>query len=194
MMVEVMVALLISVIGLVGITKLQHVAKNSNAQSVQRTIASNLSNDFIERIRANKAGISTYFSSDNTTLRGTTAAPTQTCISTSKCTASEMASYDIWEWEQKLLGNLEQIDATNQATGGLVNPIVCLQRPAGGGAGIHHIAIAWHSQSKLAFNNTKIPNTNAANCGTAVADGAYDSTGNDNVYRRIHWQEFYLDV
>lgn len=193
LLVEVLVSMLIITVGVVGIAKLQHVSKSSNAQAVQRTIASHLTDNLIERIRTNAGGIDTYFPSDSTlVLTGSTSAPSTLCTAGNVCTAAQLATFDIWEWEQNLIGAFET--ASGVATGGLVNPIVCLQRPAGGGDGQYHIAIAWHSQSRLE-QQPVVANANASSCGAGAADNAYDATGgNDNAHRRVHWQEVYLDV
>ena len=89
------------------------------------------------------------------------------------------------------MGGLD-VTTSGDSTGGLVDPVVCLQRPTGGGDGIYHIAIAWHSFTRLP-NQTISANANASSCGTG--DSKYDATGSDdNEYRRVHWQEVYLDV
>lgn len=186
LMIEVLVALTISIVGIVGIAKIQHVAKSANAQAIQRTIATNLAINFIERVRANTQAIDNYFTADQSTLKGFSPAPNKLC------TATEMAGFDIWNWEQQLIG-AEEVVSTGQNAGGLVSPIVCLERPSGGGGGLYQIAIAWHGQSKIT-STAAITNSNAAACGADPADNAYDSTGNDNVFRRIHWQEFYIDI
>jgi type IV pilus assembly protein PilV len=157
---------------------------------MQRTIASSMTDNLIERIRTNPAGISGYFPGDSTVvLKGTTSTPSQLCTTSSACTPTQLANFDLWEWEQHLTGALETVSGTS--TGGLVNPTVCLRRPAGGGDGLYHVAIAWHGQSKL-LNQTIAANPNASTCGTT--DTAYDASGNDNAYRRIHWQQIFLDV
>ena len=190
LLIEVLVSMIIILLGLVGIAKLQHVAKIAHAQAVQRTIASNLASNLIERIRSNPAGIGTYFPSDATReLNGSTSYIGPPCTSGSPCAPVELAAYDIWEWEQSLTGALETVSTAS--TGGLVNPVVCLKREAGGGNGIYHMAIVWHGHSKLQYQ-TIAANANASTCGTT--DSAYDDSGNDNVYRRVHWQEIFLDV
>jgi len=190
-MVEVLVSMIIMLAGVVGIVKLQHVSKNSNAQAIQRTIASNLADSLIERIRSNTAGIDGYFPSDSThVLTGSSAAPSQICGSlATTCTPTQLAEYDIWEWEQHLTGGLETVSGVD--TGGLINPVVCLDRPDGGGDGIYHVALAWHGQSVMEYQDID-SNDNAKNCGKD--DNNYDKNVDDNAYRRIHWQEVYLDV
>jgi type IV pilus assembly protein PilV len=197
LMIEVMVTMVVILIGIVGIAKLQHVAKNSTAQAIQRTLVSDLADNLIERVRSNPDGIANYFPSDSAlVLKGVTPTPSKLCTISNSCIPSELATFDLWEWEQTLIGTTEQSLGNN--TGGLVNPIVCLQRPPGGGDGIYHIAIVWHGLTKFSENELDLPtiaNTNADTCGTAAAYNAYDSVGtNNNTYRRVHWQEIFLDV
>jgi type IV pilus assembly protein PilV len=191
LMVEVLVSMSILLAGVVGIAKLQHVAKNSNAQASQRTIASNLADSMIERIRTNTTGIDGYIPSDTpVVLTGDTATPGQMCADlASTCTPVQLAAFDIWEWEQHLTGGMETVSGTD--AGGLVNPTVCLDRPDGGGDGIYHIALVWHGHSMMQYQE-ETENENAKDCGSG--DSKYDNTGNDNVYRRVHWQEFFLDL
>ena len=151
-------------------------------------MASNLADNFIERVRANPGAIDNYFPTNNIVLKGLTPSPTQRCNLLSKCNATQLANFDVWEWEQQLLGVLERVGSDN--AGGLVNPSFVYRDPPGEEMASTTLAIVWHGQSQL--ETTAITNANANNCGTAVADNAYDLTGNDNVYRRIHWQEFIL--
>jgi type IV pilus assembly protein PilV len=192
LMIEVLVSMIVIFIGVVGIAKLQHVAKNTNAQAIQRTLASNLTDSLIERIRSNLAGVETYFPLSSTkVLNGSLGTPSKLCTSVSICTPDELATFEICEWDQHLTGSTEQ--KSGNFTGGLVDPIVCLLGPSGGGDGIYHIAIVWHGLTPL--QGTTISNTNASDCGTLPGQNSYDSVGtNDNVYRRIHWQQVFFDV
>ena len=179
--------------------KLQHVAKNSNAQALQRTEAIMLTDDLIERIRSNISGMTGYFTGSTIKLISGTpsSTPPSTCSSGSPCTAEQVAAYDIWEWHRDITGAFESDGGIS--TGGLVNPTVCLQCLAGSCAsatnqsGFYDIAIAWHGQSQIG-QQTISGSTLASNCGTSLSDDSYDADGNDNVYRRVHWQRVFLDI
>jgi type IV pilus assembly protein PilV len=91
---EVMIALVIFSIGLLGLAGLQAGGLRSNAQAQLRTIATIQAYDMAERIRANPRGVEdgNYNALDDAT-------PTaEDCISAA-CTAAEMATYDYYEWE-----------------------------------------------------------------------------------------------
>ena len=91
---EVMIALVIFSIGLLGLAGLQAGGLRSNTQAQLRTIATIQAYDMAERIRSNPRGVQDgdYNALDDTT-------PTAgDCISNT-CTAAEMATYDYYEWE-----------------------------------------------------------------------------------------------
>jgi len=90
---EVMIALVIFSIGLLGLAGLQAGGLRSNTQAQLRTIAVIQAYDMAERIRANPRGVEDgdYNALDDAT-------PTAgDCISAT-CTAAEMATYDYYEW------------------------------------------------------------------------------------------------
>ena len=91
---EVMIALVIFSIGLLGLAGLQAGGLRTNTQAQLRTIATIQAYDMAERIRSNPRGVEdgNYNAFDDAT-------PTAgDCISNT-CTAAEMATYDYYEWE-----------------------------------------------------------------------------------------------
>lgn len=99
---EVLVALLVLSIGLLGLAALQTMGLKFNTQSYQRTQAVLNAYDIIDRIRANPAGMATG-GYDNIGL--TAAAPTPpTC----PCTPAQMATYDVAQWKASLTQLLTQ--------------------------------------------------------------------------------------
>ena len=92
---EVMIALVIFSIGLLGLAGLQAGGLRSNTQAQLRTIATIQAYDMADRIRANPRGVEdgNYNAMDDST-------PTaEDCINAT-CTAAEMATYDYYEWEE----------------------------------------------------------------------------------------------
>jgi len=91
---EVMIALVIFSIGLLGLAGLQAGGLRSNTQAQLRTIATIQAYDMAERIRANPRGVEdgNYNAFDDAT-------PTAGDCITNSCTAAEMATYDYYEWE-----------------------------------------------------------------------------------------------
>jgi len=176
-LVEVMVAVFVFSIGLLGITALQVQSKRSNFEAIQRTTASMLTNDMIERMRANAAVLNTYITDGNLPVGDGqfTAEPTPNCIS-APCTPAELAVHDLWEWEQSIDGAAEVQAGAD--TGGIVSPTGCVTGPVGGLTGTYTIAIAWRGQSELA-------DTNVAKDPCGQGSGKYDGPGGADVFRRV---------
>ena len=96
-LIEVMVALVVLSIGLLGLAGLQVLGLKYNHQSYERTQATILINDIIDRMRANPdaASAGTYVSAAPTTAPTTYSG----CFSPgSYCTSAQVAAYDLNEW------------------------------------------------------------------------------------------------
>jgi len=95
-MMEVLVALLILAIGVLGFTALQLRAVDATDEAMSKIQAMNLARDLAERIRVNRTAFSTYDNNLNATTQSTTATPE--CIQTANttpCTTSvQMGNYD----------------------------------------------------------------------------------------------------
>jgi type IV pilus assembly protein PilV len=100
---EVMIALLILAIGLLGTAGLMLQSTKSNQSSYQRTQASLLAYDLAERMRLN----SSVAISGNAYLLSSTATP-GTKPGCTTCTPTEIAAVDLFEWSTA--ANLENID------------------------------------------------------------------------------------
>ncbi len=102
---EVLIALLVLSIGLLGLAALQTVGLKFNTQSYQRTQAVLNAYDIIDRIRANPGGM-TSGRYDAVDLNA--AAPTLPDCQTTTCNATTMADYDIAQWKASVAGLLSQ--------------------------------------------------------------------------------------
>ena len=180
--IEVLVSIVIFSIGLIGVARLQVVAKQSNYDAVQRVTATTIAQDLIARMRSNSGALSTYVA-DTGALQinydDATTLPNPSCLSGSACTAVQLATRDLYDIEQDMVGVTEQ-DSGGNAVGGLSMPTVCVTAVDETGAvlddgssGIYTVAIAW--RGKAALSN---PTANA--CGSAT--GLY---GQNNEYRRL---------
>lgn len=100
---EVMVAMVIFSVGMLGLAGIQGIALQNNSTAYMRTIAMQQSYNMSDILRANKAAdgsIAADFSALTTTL---ITAPTKDCAAdntTTNCTTSEMANYDIYHWQK----------------------------------------------------------------------------------------------
>jgi type IV pilus assembly protein PilV len=169
---EVLVAVLVLGIGLTAVASIQMTSKRANFEAVQRATAAVLTQDIIERMRVNPGELAVYTNGGlGLTLSGTTMAA-QSC--SGGCTPAQLASHDLYEWEQALSGVTEQEGGQN--TGGITLPTACIFGP-NGGSGVYTVAIAWRGLNKLS-------NPTAHTCGEA--SGLYDGdTAGDNVFRRL---------
>jgi len=186
-LVEVMVAVFVFSVGLLGIAALQVQSKRSNFEAIQRTTASMLTNDLVERLRSNTAALNTYITNANLPLGGgqITAEPAPNCFSAAApCTTDELAVHDLWEWEQSIDGAAE-VEAGNQS-GGLVSPTGCVIGPAGGGTGEYTVAISWRGLSELA-------DTGALKDPCGQGSGKYDGPGGADVFRRVLALQIYIE-
>ena len=161
-LIEILIALFVFAIGILTVAGLQIISKKSNFDAIQRTTATFLAYDIIERMRANRNQLDGYLNP----LGAAQAVPGTSC-KTGTCTTAQLATFDLWEWEQAINGANEQIGGNN--AGGLVNPIGCIAGPAGGGDGIYTITVAWQGVTALA-------NPNVVNvCGAGMYGANYEN-------------------
>src|SRR4030067_2895045 len=102
---EVLIALLVLAVGLLGLAALQNMGLRLNHQSYERTQATILIYDMIDRMRANPAGVV----ANNYALSMTSTPPTATqdCEVTI-CTSAAMAAYDMNRWITTIAGTATQ--------------------------------------------------------------------------------------
>ena len=196
-LVEVLITVVILAVGLLGIAGLQLMSKRSNFEADQRTTASQLAQNLVERMRANPNGLAAYVDNGAELTGSTLNAGSLTCNDTTVCVCApagtvsctdagdvnEIAGYvgvrDLWEFEQLLAGVSIKTDDLATNTAGLVQPTACLAGPAGGVAGNYIVTIAWRGQTKLS-------DPDAANlCGRTSAKYDSEDTAGDNAHRRL---------
>lgn len=124
-LIEVMIAVLVLSIGLLGLAGLQVTALRNNQTAFLRTQAAILSGDIIERMRANQAGV-TAGAYDQAT-----GAAKAACKTTSGCGAADMAANDVYEWRQLVRQYLPTPNSTS-----LGEAIVCIDSTPGDGTGV----------------------------------------------------------
>lgn len=170
-LIEVLVTLLIFSMGLLAVAGLQTISKKANYDALQRSTASLLANDIIERMRANAMQLNEYTKAEGVFIGGNTQAAAPVDCTIADCNPTQLAWYDLKEWERALDGASELVNGT--FTGGLVSPSACITGPVGGGAGLYTIAIAWRGVTELS-------NPVVHACGEA--SGKY---GDNDEYRRL---------
>lgn len=138
-LIEVLVALAVLSIGLLGLAALQTTGLKFNHQSYERTQAVLQSYDMIDRIRANRSGTNRAINTTyNDSLSAT--AGTADCTATS-CTGDELAQFDIRQW------NNANATLLNQGTGAICKGTFSGDPPSSctvdSSISIYRVAITW---------------------------------------------------
>lgn len=99
-LIEVLVALLLTSLGLMGMAGLQVVSLKQNQSAYMRSQATILAYDIIDRMRANVAAVENgnYFLASGT--------EDSDCETTAGCTDAEMAAHDVFRWQARLAEEL----------------------------------------------------------------------------------------
>jgi type IV pilus assembly protein PilV len=177
---ELLVSLVIFSIGLLGIAGLQVVSKQSNYESQQRTIASQVAYALLEDMRTNGPGISIYRSVADLGGGTLTGLPVANCRDpNTPCSAAQKAVHDLWHWEQVIDGAQEM--GVEGASGGVVSPTICINGPAGGVAGVYAVSVAWRGSAQMS-------NPDMSQCG--AQSGKY---GAGDAYRRVLQVATFID-
>jgi type IV pilus assembly protein PilV len=166
-LIEVLVALVILVTGIFGAVAMQASAKKGSFDAMQRSVASALAQDIIERMRSNDSDflvLETYQGVYGATLN---AIPGVRCNSAaSLCTSAQMVTNDLYEWEVKLMG--ADVTAGGKNSGGLVGAFGCIDHNKNAVT----VVISWQGRIETADgydanNNSSAAATLANACGTS---------------------------
>lgn len=123
--IEVLVALFILVTGILGAVAMQTTAKQSSFDAMQRSLASSLAQDIIERMRNNDADTTVLEGYEGSYGASALSAPVPSCTDeATACNFAQRRVYDLYEWSELLRGAEAKIGTTN--VGGLVNGRGCI--------------------------------------------------------------------
>lgn len=153
--IEVLIALVIMVTGILGAVAMQATAKKGSFDAMQRSLASALAQDIIERMRGNNSTTLGLYAASSPYGSGKVVSPPTCNSATALCTPAQMVTHDIYGWEQSLMGAAATNSSTN--VGGLVGGIGCLT--VDGNAVT--VVVTW--QGKAKFTDAK----QADSCGTS---------------------------
>lgn len=155
--IEVLVALVILAGGILGAVALQTTAKKGSFDAMQRSLASALAQDIIERMRnndvselANYAG--TYGEGNLTQVAA--------CNENNLCSSTNILKRDKYEWEQKLIGSDTKLDTKN--VGGLVGATGCINHSNNSIT----VVISWEGRTSI-VDGKDDDNITSKNCGAA---------------------------
>ncbi|WP_299002699.1 type IV pilus modification protein PilV [uncultured Shewanella sp.] len=137
-LIEVLVALVILVVGLIGIFNLHLVAKRGSFASFQQTQASLLVNDMVNRIKLNSTQLNAYGGVYNSLP----SFPDRNCdladSNLPHCTPAQMLIWDRYQWQLLMQGGYEQAGEKN--VGGLDSAVACIETAIEGNV---RIAMTW---------------------------------------------------
>ncbi|MFL0808788.1 MAG: type IV pilus modification protein PilV [Agarilytica sp.] len=144
-LIEVLIAFLLLSIGGVGLASMQIKAKRMSYEAVQRSVATSLARDIIERMRNNPSSLASYVT-NNLGNSSISAEPSPNCIDVA-CSNAQLAAHDLWEWERSLDGASEQIEVSGNSVfaGGLDTPRACITNTNGQVA----VAIVWKGYQEM---------------------------------------------
>jgi type IV pilus assembly protein PilV len=140
-LIEVLIALAILAVGLLGGVALLIDGLRAGRSALLQTNAALLATDLADRIRANRAGGAAYELSEGDAV----AAPAKACAAIAECSSVDVAQRDLYAWQQSVL---EQLPGGSTSVG--VEPV------AETGAHLFRIVIRWaetgdRSRSALAI-------------------------------------------
>ncbi len=172
-LIEVLVAIVVLAIGLLGTAALQTRAQQAELDSYQRSQALILAQDMVNRIRANWRAAGCYVTYETseppepeTGFVGGGATP-DPCTGWGTAVTRERADEDLLEWTALLNGEMETLDGAN--VGAMTGARGCVEFDGTGDADLYIVHVAWQGQ-----NPTQAPDN-------ACAEGMY---GDDDSLRR----------
>ncbi|WP_017443670.1 type IV pilus modification protein PilV [Gayadomonas joobiniege] len=127
-LVELIIAMAVMAIGIVGAVATQATAKRSGLDASQRSKATYFANDIIERMRLNPTQLDAYQATDY----GSSTFSIETevdCSPTNMCSPDQLALYDQFQWHLLLSG--KSVINGKRQVGGLIKPTGCIKNDAG---------------------------------------------------------------
>jgi len=145
---EVLIALVVLSLGLLGLAALQNMGLRLGNESYQRSQATLLIYEMIDRMRANAVGVQT--GAYALPLTNTAPAVTQDCtLGGIKCSAAQMAAYDMNQWISTITGtnngtNVVQTPPRPTLSGGEASIVLKAALP--NDQYVYDVSIQWQEQ------------------------------------------------
>ncbi|MFO7551782.1 MAG: type IV pilus modification protein PilV [Haliea sp.] len=152
-LIEVLVAALVFALGLLGLLGAQISARQHGMEALQRSVATELARDLLERMRSNPRQLEAY-QLDNVAPASAASTP-RACARPAAaaggspgCSPAELAEHDLAEWLQLLAGaaTVATVDGAQAAVAGLLEPRACVAVTAGRVS----VALAWRGLEPMA--------------------------------------------
>lgn len=142
--IEVLIALFIMVTGILGTVAMQATAKKGSFDAMQRSLASSLAQDIVERIRSNDATILANYAGTNYGEALGSSVPS--CTTSVGCNSANMVTNDLYEWELALMG--ADVKSGTSNAGGLVDARACININVNAVT----VVITWEGRTKIKSN------------------------------------------
>lgn len=128
-MIEILITIVISAVGLLGLAGMQMVSLKNVNNTQFRTLATIYAYDMAERMRSNRAGVDAngYDAIDGT----------ETDPGCTPCSAAQIAQADAYQWNQLLKASVENGGFTDGAVGTIT-----------ANGALHDITVSWSEQSR----------------------------------------------
>ena len=171
-LIEVLVALLVFVIVATAVAATQLTGKRLGGDALHRTRAMAAAGDIIQSIAANPTQRDRFLIEGAGSPSAASIVPLADCRAV-VCTPAQLADFDLWQWQQGLLGVQEQV--SGRSVGGLPSARGCIRKS---GAELV-VAISW-------LGITPAKPSEAADCGAGEL-GLYDlysGAAGNNLKRR----------
>ena len=156
---EILIALVVIAIGLIGIASLQGHSVRAEMESYQRAQALILMSDMVNRIDANRGSLQCYADIGNATQAGKDQSGVVNCAAYGVPATQQIAISDVAEWHRLLTGSAEVVGGTN--AGAMIDAYGCITFD-----GIDAITVSVYWQGLA-------PTVDAAVSGDCVAVPAY---------------------
>lgn len=109
-LIEVLVSLLILAVAILGFSAMQMQSIKSTSESVDRSQTLLMMRSLAEKIRANPSAIATYQDALNKVYADTFTQPSNLCVGSTTCTATEIANAEVWKLKTQLTSTGLQMD------------------------------------------------------------------------------------
>jgi type IV pilus assembly protein PilV len=133
-LIEILVALALVAIGLLGLAQLIVKGQRASFEAYQRQQAVALANDMLEKLRTNRARAALYSAAapvatplgEGTRFNDLVLGVITNCATTA-CTQDQLVPYDIAYWDGLLFGTTETTGAGANQVGGIINARGCIE-------------------------------------------------------------------
>lgn len=155
-MIEVLIAMLVLLIGLLGVSAMLLEGMQNSRDSLYRAQATTIAQDLLDRVRSNPTAVNAGLYS-NVHYSDTTQTPALTTVNcaSAACGSADVASYDLRMWARNFVTSLSDYQASlPQGTGRA--GIVPDPTNACGGLERFDVAVSWYDVSDAADNSVEM--------------------------------------